>query len=58
MIVDKYPEIREITVAADYTKYEDFEAWKEKNRQLIMNEIKRKDEKFYAKWCDNETQCR
>lgn len=58
VIVDKYPEIPEMTVAADYTKYEDLEAWKEKNRQLIMNEIKRKDEKFYAKWCDNETQCR
>ncbi len=24
---------------------------------LIMNEIKRKDEKFYDKWCNNENQC-
>ncbi len=23
-------------------------------KKLIMNEIKRKDESFYAKWCDNE----
>lgn len=26
-------------------------------KKLIMDEIKRKDEEFYAKWCDNENQC-
>jgi L-aspartate oxidase len=23
-------------------------------KKIIMDEIKRKDEEFYAKWCDNE----
>lgn len=27
---------------------------KEKYKTIIMNEIKRKDEQFYAKWCNNE----
>lgn len=26
-------------------------------KALIMNEIKRKDENFYDKWCNNENQC-
>lgn len=33
----------------------DKEAWKQDNRRLIMQEIKRKDEKFYDQWCNNET---
>jgi L-aspartate oxidase len=28
----------------------------EKNKQLIMEEIRRKDREFYDKWCDNENQ--
>lgn len=42
----------------DWSKYADYEMWKKQNRELVMNEIKRKDGKFYAKWCDNETECR
>ncbi|MCM1173310.1 MAG: L-aspartate oxidase [Clostridium sp.] len=33
-------------------EYEDIEAWDEKNRQIIMEEIKRRDGDFYDKWCD------
>lgn len=34
------------------TEYEDIDAWDEKNRQIIMEEIKRRDGEFYDKWCD------
>lgn len=33
-------------------EYEDIDAWDEKNRQIIMEEIKRRDGEFYDKWCD------
>lgn len=45
-------------IAVDESKYADMELWKKQNKELVMNEIKRKDEKFYVKWCDNETECR
>ena len=35
-------------------KYSSKIKWKEENRRLIMEEIKRKDEDFYVKWCNNE----
>lgn len=38
----------------DLTQYEDEEAWQADNRKLIMNEIKRRDEKFYDQWCDHK----
>lgn len=38
----------------DLNRYNDIQAWQSENRQLIMNEIKRKDEEFYVKWCNNE----
>ncbi len=41
-------------VAANMEKYTSIEAWKAENRKLIMDEIKRKDEEFYVKWCNNE----
>ncbi|MGB8453087.1 MAG: L-aspartate oxidase [Anaerocolumna sp.] len=31
--------------------------WQAQNKLLIMNEIKRRDEEFYAKWCNNANQC-
>lgn len=31
---------------------------KQKDRELILDEIKRKDGVFYAKWCNDETECR
>lgn len=38
----------------DLSKYEDLEAWKSANWELIMDEIKRRDEKFYDQWCHHE----
>ncbi|MCM1288614.1 MAG: L-aspartate oxidase [Clostridium sp.] len=43
-------EYREPPVSLE--EYEDIEAWDEKNRQIIMEEIKRRDGEFYDKWCD------
>ncbi|MDE6024910.1 MAG: L-aspartate oxidase [Lachnospiraceae bacterium] len=34
------------------SKYEDMEKWDEENKQIILNEIKRRDKEFYDKWCD------
>ena len=34
-------------------KYADVERWDNENRQLILEEIKRRDENFYDKWCNN-----
>lgn len=33
-------------------EYKDIDAWDGKNRQIIMDEIKRRDREFYDKWCD------
>jgi len=41
----------------DLSAYSDGEALKKKYRRIIMQEIKRKDEDFYVKWCNNETEC-
>ena len=38
----------------DINKYSSKNEWKEENKRLIMEEIKRKDEEFYVKWCNNE----
>jgi len=37
----------------DLGVYSDRKQIEEKYRKLILDEIKRKDEKFYAKWCNN-----
>lgn len=42
----------DIEVPVDLSKYTDIKQWKNENRQLIFNEIKRKDKKFYDKWCE------
>ena len=41
-------------IATDISPYLDQHQYEEENRTLIINEIKRKDRKFYAKWCNNE----
>ncbi|MGN0457673.1 MAG: L-aspartate oxidase [Eubacterium sp.] len=38
----------------DLTAYSGKEEIQKEFKALIMNEIKRKDAEFYAKWCDNE----
>ena len=35
--------------------YEDVEAWEKDNKTIILEEIKRRDEKFYDKWCNSES---
>lgn len=41
-------------VAVDMSKYASLQKLKEENKKLILDEIKRKDEEFYDKWCNNE----
>ncbi len=36
----------------DLTKYGNVNQWEKENKELIMNEIKRRDENFYDKWCN------
>jgi L-aspartate oxidase len=38
----------------DLGMYQDDKALQKKYKQLVMNEIKRKDEDFYVKWCNDE----
>lgn len=54
VIEETLADIPELEATVDLDKYSDLEQWKKDNRKRIMDEIKRKDEKFYAKWCDNE----
>lgn len=58
VIEETFEQITEIQVEADLSQYEDYDKWRQNNRQLVMDEIKRRDEKFYAKWCNNEVKCR
>jgi len=44
---DKFPEV-------DLKSYPGKEEREKEFRELIMNEIRRKDEDFYAKWCNDE----
>lgn len=39
---------------ADLSQYQDLEAWQDENKKLIMNEIKRRDKKFYDQWCNRK----
>lgn len=39
----------------DITQYNDAKAWDDSNRTLIMDEIKRRDEVFYDKWCNKQS---
>lgn len=41
------------TPSVDLEKYRDIEHWDDENRQLIIDEIKRRDIEFYDKWCNN-----
>ena len=44
---DNYPDV-------DLEKYPERDEIKKEFKTLIMDEIKRKDEEFYAKWCNDE----
>ncbi|BBF42908.1 L-aspartate oxidase [Lachnospiraceae bacterium KM106-2] len=56
LIGERIDEIRvdEAHPTFDQTVYEDDERRNRENRDLVMNEIKRRDGEFYATWCDNE----
>ena len=41
-------------IPVDISKYKDLNKLKEENKQIILDEIKRKDGDFYDKWCNNE----
>lgn len=41
----------------DLTAYPEKDVREKEFKKMIMDEIQRKDEDFYAKWCDNENQC-
>ncbi|MEG0108289.1 MAG: L-aspartate oxidase [Lachnospiraceae bacterium] len=49
-IIQGKTEIKKISV--EYEKYQNLKAWDAENKRLLLNEIKRKDEKFYDKWCN------
>lgn len=38
--------------AVSLEKYSDITAWEENNKQIILDEIKRRDKEFYDKWCN------
>ena len=57
VIEDNIEDIEARMVDVDFSKYEDLEQWKKDNKKRVMEEIKRKDETFYAKWCNNEAEC-
>lgn len=42
--------VTELTV--DVRPYEDEENWQEENKQLVFQEIKKNDKKFYDEWCN------
>lgn len=41
-----------ITIPINESLYSDVTAWEKENKQLLLAEIKRKDIKFYDKWCN------
>jgi len=53
VIKENVPQIKCETVAVDltYNQYDDIQS---KYKQLVFNEIKRRDRKFYDLWCRNE----
>ena len=56
VITDRMDETeqKEVFVSEEAYQLQDEEAEQKKNRHLIMEEIKRRDEEFYVKWCNDE----
>lgn len=50
-----YKEMEQIEVS--YEKYSDIETLQMEYKELVWNEIRRKDEDFYVKWCHHGNQC-
>ena len=53
IITEEIGDVPLCTPAVSMDKYEDVEKWDDENRELILKEIKRRDENFYDKWCNN-----
>lgn len=53
IITEEIGDVELMTPPVSMNKYEDVEKWDNENRELILKEIRRRDEKFYDKWCNN-----
>lgn len=53
IITEEIGDVELMTPPVSMDKYEDVEKWDNENRELILKEIRRRDEKFYDKWCNN-----
>ena len=53
IITEEIGDVPLCTPPVSMDKYEDVEKWDNENRELILKEIKRRDENFYDKWCNN-----
>ena len=52
IITEEIDNIENITPEIDISLYDNPDLWDESNRKLILDEIKRRDEEFYDKWCN------
>ena len=53
IITEEIGDVPLCTPPVSMDKYEDVEKWDNENRELILKEIRRRDENFYDKWCNN-----
>lgn len=54
IISEEIDEVQSKQPEVDLSAYADPKKWDEANRNLILEEIKRRDENFYDKWCNNK----
>ena len=47
----KNRQVKDIELSIDFSKYDQFA---KENKKLVLDEIKRRDGEFYAKWCNYE----
>lgn len=55
IITEEIDDIKLHTPSVDIGLYDDAAAWDESNRKIILEEIKRRDEDFYDKWCNKQS---
>lgn len=55
IITEEIDDIKLHTPSVDMGLYDDVAAWDESNRKIILEEIKRRDEDFYDKWCNKQS---
>lgn len=56
IIQNELSQINKVHIEVNLSEY-DIHNVKKTYRELVLNEIKRRDEKFYAKWCSNVYKC-